>query len=364
MMINVRRLLRNASLVLTLSLTAAWGSTVRVYVTNFAGDSIDIIEPASNQVVQQIQGMKGAHGIGFSSDGSRVYASDELDSTLDVFDRETGALVKKVPLSGRPNNIAVSKDGRIVIGIAQDPGALDIIDPRTLTRTNSVPVNGWLHNVYVTPDSKYVVTGSPATGIITIIDLATEKPVWEVKLDRGIRPMAVEAGADGSAKRIFVQLTGFHGFAVVEFAARKEVARIELPERKTKLEFGPKAESSTRLRLTPGDATNAPSHGIGVAPDGMTLWVASTRNNAVYAYSLKDLNPVGEVALPSIKLPDHEPISSFPNWVTFTPDSSTIYVSNSNMRSVSAIDTKLMKLIAVISVGDVPKRINTLAIAN
>jgi hypothetical protein len=91
--------------------------------------------------------------------------------------------------------------------------------------------------------------------------------------------MAIEAGADGSAKRIFAQLTSFHGFAVVDFAARKEVARVELPKRKTELEFGPKAGSNSLLRLSPGDATNAPSHGIGVAPDGMALWFASTRNN-------------------------------------------------------------------------------------
>jgi len=50
------------------------------------------------------------------------------------------------------------------------------------------------------------------------------------------------------------------------------------------------------------------------------------------------------------------------NWVTFTPDGKTVYVSNAALRSVSAIDTKSMKLIAVIPVGEVPKRINTLVI--
>jgi YVTN family beta-propeller protein len=254
-----------------------------------------------------------------------------------------------VPLSGHPNNIAVAKDGRIVVGIDQDPGALDIVDRTTLTRTKSVPVNGPLHNVYVTTDSKYVVTGSPSTGVITVIDLATEQPIWELKLDAGIRPMAIEGGPDGSAKRIFVQLSDFNGFAVVDFAVRKEVARIELPQAKTEFEVDPKR-------------ADAPSHGIGVAPDGTTLWVASTRNNAVYVYSLKNLNLLGEIALPSITLPGHGPITSFPNWMTFTPDSNTMYVSNSATRSVSAIDTKVMKVIAVIQVGEVPRRIDTLTI--
>src|ERR1019366_6242629 len=242
----------------------------------------------------------------------------------------------------------VAKDGRIVVGIARDPGALDIVDPVTLTRTKSVPVNGRLHNVYVTPDSKYAVTGSIRTKIVTVIDLATEAPVWEVKLDKGIRPMAIEAGPDGSTKRIFVQLSDLNGFAVVDFAARKEVARVQLPAAKTEFE-------------TDGDRATAPSHGIGVAPDGKSLWVTSIPNNAVYVYSLADLALAGEVALPSLKLPGHGSIS-VANWVTFTPDSKTAYISNAGLRSVSAIDTKSMKLIAVVPVGEVPNRINTLNI--
>src|SRR6516165_5510341 len=240
---------------LSLAPMPAWANSARIYVTNSAGDSIHVIDPTSNKVVQEIKGVEGAHGIAFSPEGNRVYVSDEVDSTLDVFDRRSGRLLKKVPLSAHPNNIAVAKDGRIVVGIAREPGALDIVDPTSLARTKSVPVNGRLHNVYVTPDSKYVVTGSIPTGTITVIDLATEQPVWELRLDKGIRPMAIEAGADGSAKRIFVQLSNTNGFAVVDFAERKEVARIALLQPKTAFEAD--AERAT-----------APSHGIGVAPDG------------------------------------------------------------------------------------------------
>jgi YVTN family beta-propeller protein len=90
--------------------------------------------------------------------------------------------------------------------------------------------------------------------------------------------------------------------------------------------------------------------------------VTSIPNNAVYVYSLADLSLSGEVALPSLKLREHGLISAVANWVTFTPDSKTVYVSNAGLRSVSAIDTQSMKLIAVVPVGEVPKRINTLVI--
>jgi YVTN family beta-propeller protein len=344
------RRLRHLWLVLALAPLPAWAGTVRIYVTNSAGDNIHVIDAATNKVVQVIRGIEAAHGIAFAPDASRVYVSDEADGTLDVFDRKTGTPIKKVPLSDHPNNIAITKDGgRVVVGIARDPGALDVIDTASLTRTNSIRVDGPLHNVYVTPDGKYVITGSIPTKTVTVIDVATEQPVWELKLDRGIRPMAIEAGPDGSTRRIFVQLSDFDGYAVVDFAARSEIARVGLPNPSTVFETGAWRAS-------------APSHGIGVAPDGRTLWVNSTPSNAVFVYSLQDLTLLGRVALPDLRLPGRGPIAAVPNWMTFTPDSKTVYISNAGLRSVSAIDTEAMKLIAVIPVGEVPKRINTLVI--
>ena len=48
--------------------------------------------------------------------------------------------------------------------------------------------------------------------------------------------------------------------------------------------------------------------------------------------------------------------------VTFAPDSRTVYISNAGLRSVTAVDTQAMKVRAVIPVGEVPKRINTLVL--
>ena len=341
---------RHAWLVLALAALPVSANTVRVYITNSAGDSIHVIDPATNKVVQVIKGIESAHGINFAPDGSRVYISNEADNTLEVVDRKTGKFIKKVALSGHPNNIAVSKDGgRVVVAIAEQPGALDFIDTVSLTRAKTVPVNGRQHNVYVTPDGKYSVSGSTRTGVISVVDLQTEQPAWEVKLDAGVRPMTFEVNPDGSTRRVYAQLSNLNGFAVVDFAARKEVDRIKLPD-------DPTGYGAQENRL------GSPSHGIGVAPDGKTLWVTSLSANAVFVYALPDLKPQGHVALPELKLKGFsQPLGALPNWVTFTPDSKLIYVSNSGIKSVSAINTSAMKVVANIPVGEVPKRINTLA---
>lgn len=319
-----------------------------IYVTNSAGNTIDVIDPTTKTVVQTIRGIELPHGVNFSPDGAYVYISNESESVLDVVDRENGKILKKIPLTGRPNNIAVTKDGRrVLVGIRSAPGALDVVDTSSLTLTKSIAVNRTIHNVYVTPDGRFAVAGSVEAKSATVIDLRIDQIAWEVKFDNGVRPMAFEVNPDGSTRRIFVQLSNLNGFAIVDFAKHAEVARIQLPEQ-------PGGYGDAEVRL------NTPSHGIGVSPDGRSLWIASTVANAIFEYSLPDLKLAGHCSLPSVYPPNHAPTGSVPEWITFTPDSKFLYVSNSGARSVSAIDTRTLQIMAVIPTGEVPKRINTL----
>jgi YVTN family beta-propeller protein len=280
----------------------------RIYLTNSAGNTVDVIESSTNQVVQVIRGIELPHGVTFSPDGNRVYISNESESILDVVDRESAKIVKKVALSGHPNNLTITKDGgRVLVGIREDPGSVDVIETKSLERTKSISVDGSVHNIFVTPDGKYAVSGSIENKAATVIDLKTEKAAWEVKFDRGVRPMTFESNQDGSTRRIFVQLSGLNGFAVVDFASRKEVARIVLPEH-------PGVFGSAEERL------GTPSHGIGVAPDGKSLWVNSTIANAVFKYSLPELQLVGYCPLPTQQPANHAAIGAVPEWITFIPD--------------------------------------------
>jgi YVTN family beta-propeller protein len=322
----------------------------RIYITDSAGDTVEVVDPATNKVVQVIHGIELPHGVNFSGDGARVYVSNESESVLDVVDRESGEILQKVSLSGRPNNITVTKDGsNVLVGIRTMPGAIDVIDGTSLKRVKTIPVHGGVHNVYVTPDGKYAVTGSIETKSATVVDLGSDQIAWVVQFDKGVRPMAFEANPDGSTKRIFVQLSELNGFAVVDFVKHAEVARIKLPDQ-------PGGFGVAEGRLV------TPSHGIGVSPDRKSLWVNSTFANAVFKYSLPELKLVGYVALPEVHPLGQPAAGGVPEWITFTPDSKVLYVSNSGAGSVSAIDTATLQQVALIPVGEVPKRINTLVL--
>jgi YVTN family beta-propeller protein len=321
-------------LTIILALPAASGATtVRIIQTNSAGDNIHLIDPATNRVVAEITGIEVNHGAAAAPDGSRFYISDEAEHTLDVVDGKTLGVTKRIPLSGRPNNVAISRDGRrVYVAIVSAPGAVDVIDTSTLERAKSIATRGGVHNTFVTPDGRFVIAGSIAGKNLTVIDGKSEEPVWSMDFDNGVRPIAFEKGADGATRRMFVEISDFHGFYIVDFEQHKEVGRITLPEI-------PPAERHTE------GLQGSPAHGIGVAPDGKTLWVNSKVNSHVYAYSLPDLKLLGGVH-----------VGNHPDWLTFTPDSMFVYVANAGSNSVSVVDVASRKEITRIPVGQVPKR--------
>ena len=326
-----------AAAILVLPIAADAQGTVRIVQTNSAGDNVHIIDPVTNEVVGEIQGIERAHGAAPSPDGRWLYVANEADDTVDIVDVAALKVIKKVPLTGRPNNIAVTPDGRkVYTAIAEAPGALDVLDTSTNEIVATISVHGGVHNTYVTPDGKYAIAGMVGGRNITVVDTMTDRPVWTTYFDLGIRPMAFDTNPDGSTRRIYAQLSNFNGFGVVDFETRKEVTRIEFPK------VPPDQQ-------TPGHGGNT-AHGLGVTPDNKYLVGNSSINSSVYVYSLPDLELVGGVR-----------VGHSPNWVTITPDSKYAYISLSGNNSVAVVEIPTVKKVAEIPTGgQVPKRNATL----
>lgn len=325
-----------ALLALTMPLWAATGA-VRIIQTNSAGDSVHIIDVATNKIVAEIPDIERAHGAQASPDGSWLWISNEADSTVDVVSGKTMKVTKKIPLSGHPNNLAITPDGRkLYVAIAQAPGALDVIDTAKQAKIRTISVHGGVHNTYVTPDGKFAVAGMIGARNMTVIDTKTDMPVWTHYFDLGVRPMTFDVNPDGSTRRAYAQLSEFNGFAVVDFQTRKEINRIKFPETGKK----------------PVGYGGNTAHGIAVTPDNTRLVVNSSENSFVYVYSLPDLKLLGGVE-----------IGHSPNWVAITPDSRFAYISLAGSNSVGVLDIKAVKAVTEIKTGgQVPKRNATMVV--
>ena len=150
--------------------------------------------------------------------------------------------------------------------------------------------------------------------------------------------MAFERKSDGSTNRIFVQISDYHGFYVVDFDKRALVQKVPMPE----LPFS---------RVDNDGLQGSPGHGLAVSPDGSQLWSTSKPNNHVYAWSLPDLEYLGGVG-----------VGHHPDWLTMTPDGRFLYAANAGSNTVSVVDTGKLEQVAVIDVGQTPKRNHTVVI--
>lgn len=308
----------------------------RIIQTNAAGDTVHIIDPYTNKVVGEITDIEIPHGVAGSPDGSQLYITNEHLSTLDVVDSRTLRIKRRIPVSGRPNNVATSKDGsKVYVGIMQSPGGVDVIDVAKLENIKTIATEGQIHNVYVTPDGRYAVAGSVQRATINVIDTSKDELAWVKEMSSGVRPMTFRTNDDGSTKDIIVQLSGFHGFVVVDFESREEVARVEHPAI---------ADEEAHFDGLQG----APAHGLGIPADGKTLWSTSKVYGHVYVHSLPDLNEIGRIY-----------VGQHPEWITFTADGKYAYIGAAGDNATYVVDTQAMTVIAKINVGQAPKRVST-----
>jgi YVTN family beta-propeller protein len=331
-------------------LDAQPASKLRVIQTNFGGDSIHIIDPATNKVVRELKGFETVHGITVAPDSSRIYVSSESENAVIAIDGKTLQRIKSIPLSGNPNLVDITPDGKslyVAIALTYDDvsefptvkagptGGVDVIDTVSLTKIKTIAMKGGVHDLNVTPDGKFVIVGNSRGGranVMTVVDTKTNDTAWTMPMDPAPSPMAVSKKADGSTDKIYAQNGRDNGFQVIDFATRKITQTVTLPDLsgQEKNLFGPPAVS----------------HGLMVTPDQKTLVIISRGYSALYTYSLPDVRYTGVVTLGG----------KGAGWLVLTPDGKRAYVANEHSNTVSAVDLAAGKELAVIPVGFVPSR--------
>ena len=115
--------------------------------------------------------------------------------------------------------------------------------------------------------------------------------------------MTFDTNPDGSTKHIFVQISEFHGFAVVDFATQQGTAADHAAGCAGRQE----EPHDARLAVARHRHHARTARRSGPRASGTTSWPS---------YSMPDLKFLGMV-----------PTGHDPDWLTFSPDSKTVYVA-------------------------------------
>ncbi len=297
---------------------------LRIYVDNYGGTGLSVINMKTMKVIKTIPTGYHTHGLDASPDGRYVYVTVESDHTLKEIDAATGKVLKNVHLSGMPNEMAMTPNGKWMAVPIRTGAVVDIFSAPDLKLLKAVPVDE-PHNCVNAGSNDYLFCEDRGYGAIDKIDVHTQKVVQSVATNGDPRPFAVTR----DEKTAFVQCSDLHGFQVVNLETGA-VHTVVLPHTNDKNLVEP----------------NTPSHGMAISPDGKQLWASDSLDHAVWVYDIAAKKLIKKVQ-----------VATTPLWVTFTPDGKYCVIDCPGSDNTCVVSTKTYDQIARIDVGKIPKRV-------
>jgi serine/threonine-protein kinase len=99
-----------------------------VAVVNYIGNSVSVIDPATNTVVATIPDVGAKpQDVSYAPDGRHFYTANGNDGTVAVVDTASNTVTARVPTGKSPTSVAVTRDGRKAYVTNFDDGTLRVL---------------------------------------------------------------------------------------------------------------------------------------------------------------------------------------------------------------------------------------------
>ena len=154
-----------------------------VYVTNFLGDKITLVDSKTNTIEGEITGFNKLRAISISADGNTLYAANSGSNSIAVVDTQKRAITTTVMVGKDPYGAALTPDGLHVYSGNLGDNSLSVIDTKTLKVTTTVTgLKAPRQAIVFTKDkSKAYVLNEDLS--ISTVDLDSNKVVSTLKAD-------------------------------------------------------------------------------------------------------------------------------------------------------------------------------------
>jgi len=275
----------------------AAGDPPYVYVTNQTLNTVSVVDPSTDAIVDTIPVGPGPEGIAVTPDGAKVYVANSFDSSVSVIDTATGTVTATVTVGGGPRGVTVSPDGAEVYVTNMYSNSVSVIAAATDTVIATIPVGGAPQAVAFSPDGATAYVADRDSGTVSVINTATHTVTATVTV--GGTPRSLAVTPDGAT----VYVTNGDGRVSVISAATLAVT--------TTIPVG-----STPI-------------GVVVSPDGSTVYVTNSGSASVSVIAAATNTVTKTIG-----------VGGTPTGIAISPDGSTVYVTNyTSSTTVSKIDT-------------------------
>ena len=156
-----------------------------IYVSNYAGNTVSVIDPTTSQVTHTITGFNGPYGIAY--DGTDIYVTNANSGTVSVIDPETKA-VMGTPIGVGTSPYGIAYDGTNIYVTNNSDDTVSVINPATNTVTDTINVGGAPAGIAYNGASLYVTNYDDDT--VSVIN-PTTKAVIGTPIGVGNAPYGV-----------------------------------------------------------------------------------------------------------------------------------------------------------------------------
>ena len=285
----------------------------RVYVPNIIDGTVDIIDPATFEIIDHFQVEELPYHITPSWDMTELLVNNEESSSFTVLDTETGRPKDRVEAT-YPYNFYYTPDGSKAVVVAERLQLIGFRDRKTWELLGSVHIP-WpgVDHLDFSKDGDYLLASSEWSGVVSKVDTNKMELVDHVEVT-GLLPVDVKLSPDGSV--FYVANQGSGGVSVIDPAKMKEI------------DFVP---------------TGAGAHGLQISRDAKSLYVSNRMEGSVSVIDFK-----------TNKVTDKWFTGGSPDMFQLSPDGRQLWVSGRYDGAVYVLDTKTGDLLKTIYTGAQP----------
>ena len=334
----------------------------RAYVTNKAGNTVSVVNTATNAVISTITVGAGPSAVAIKPDGSLLYVTNRTAGTVSVINTTSMAVVATVKVGTNPEAVAVSPDGTRVFVTNAGAGTVSKIDTATNKVTVTIKVGNGPSSIAISPDAKYAYVTNKTDGTVSAITLSYNavKTVAGV----GTSPTGVIVSPDSTTAYV-TNLDGTVAF--INTATNTVAAHLNTGAPAN----GAVLSSDGALLLVAGtnDTVTAidtrtrsiiqtlqtdvtPESGIpalALSSDGVHVYLTDSADNV-----LRTLTFAAVAQTPNTVVATIPAGQDSPQWIAFNATGTRGYVVNQGNGTVSVIDTATGAVTATITAGSQP----------
>jgi YVTN family beta-propeller protein len=287
-----------------------------VYVPNFAGNTVSVIDPRTYRVIRTERVGRGPQHVVPSWDLRTLWVNSNTGGSLTPIDPVIGRFGRAVPVDD-PYNLYFTPDGRFAVVMAETRQAIDFRDPHTMALRHDVPVDcQGVNHADFSPDGRYFIVTCEFSGDLLKLDTARQRVVGRLHLPGHAMPQDIKISPDGRTWYVADMQTS--GVWLVD-GDRMTISRF----------------------LPTGDG----AHGLYPSRDSRYLYISNRGEGTISVLAFATGTLVAKWRIPPPASPDMGGVSA---------DGRVLWLSGRYQHEVYAISTVTGRLIARIKVGAEP----------